>query len=226
MQHPFDQTAPTFAHYWAAANVKPERQREAMKTGERLLRDLAVYQELEAETGVKAIWTMCANERESGGTLTSYLGNGDPLHEITKHVPRHRGPFPTWSAGAKDAFSIDGISSVKVWSPARAGFEWVTWNGWGYGVASPYVLAATDLQTIGKFDDDGHYNAHLWDTQLGCIAIAWGILQHRPDLAFDGTDPVAEHPVTVAAPMTVGGSHHDTKWLQAALNYVARGDAV
>jgi lysozyme family protein len=224
MQHPYAQTASIFAGYWLNAKVKPERQNEAMVTGARLLKDLTAYQQLETETRVKALFSMCTNERESGGRLNTYLGNGDPLHSVTRDVPRGRGPFPDWPTGAKDALHLDGIDQVTDWTWSRWLFEEVTFNGWGYGTASPYILGGTDLQRPGKYTSDNHYDPNAWDTQLGCVAIAWGILQHMPSLALtadDGTPPDA-HLAPSASPITVGGSQHDTKWLQAALNEAAK----
>jgi lysozyme family protein len=226
MQHPYTQLAPTFAHYWANAKVKPERQAEALNAGERLLRNLSAYQSLEEETRVPALWTMCVNERESGGDMNTYLGNGDRLGSVTRDVPRGRGPFPTWPAGAKDALHLDGIDAVPVWNSTRSCFEWVLWNGWGYGTASPYLLGGTDLQRPGKYTADNHYNPNVWDTQLGCIALAWGITQHMPTLAFAPDAEVAPQDQSDGGvPITVGGSAHDAKWLQAALNQVTTQDA-
>lgn len=223
MLHPYDQLAPTFAHYWTTAKVRPERQKEARDVGARLLRDLSAYKTLEVDTRVPALWTMCANERESGGSLNTYLGNGDALHSVTRDVPRGRGPFATWPQGARDALHLDGIDAVPVWNSTRGCFEWVLWNGWGYGTPSPYLLGGTDLQRPGKYVRDNVYDPNVWDTQLGCIAIAWGILQHDASLAFSDSAVVPLDETHTGVPITVGGSQHDAKWLQAALNYVAKG---
>lgn len=230
MLHPFDQTAPTFAQYFATFQVKPSVQASALKTGERLLKDLSAYKDLEKESKVPALWSMCTNERESDGDLRTFLGNGDPLNKKSTHVPRGYGPFATWAAGAQVALHIDGVDKVAVWNPARACFEWVTFNGWGYGLNSPYVTAGTQLQKIGKYEADGKFNPDAWDTQLGCLTIMWGILQHEADLAFsiEGSPSIVPtieaNPTTENAPITVGGSVHDAKWLQAALNRAAEID--
>lgn len=230
MLHSFDQLAPEYQTDWSTARVKPSRQREALETGERLLKDLSTYKAAEALFGVPALWLMATNERESSGNLHTYLGNGDPLNERTRDVPRGRGPFSSWQAGAKDALTLDGIVLVKTWNPARACYEWELWNGWGYrahGVRSPYLVGGTTLQQPGKYIRDGVWDPHAEDTQLGCVAVAWGVLQQNSSLAFTGL-PIAqgEEPevVTPASPppITVGGSHHDTSWLQAALNQVAK----
>lgn len=235
--HPYFQLAPVYAGWWEHLTVKADRQKEAMDSGRRLLLNRSVYEDLQGETHVPALWTMCTNYRESGGRLNTYLGNGDPLGQRTRDVPRNRGPFTgphAWVDGAKDAFGVDGIDKVNDWSMTRAIFEWILWNGWGYdahGVRSPYAVGGTTLQQSGRYAGDGNWQPGQWDTQLGCMAVAWAILQQAPELALPfpegaGTPaPQVDADGNIATPhgpppITVGGSEHDARWLQAALNHV------
>lgn len=75
----------------------------------RLLRDIGVYRDVSKATGVPALWPMATNERESGGRLDRYLGNGERLDRVTRLVPKGRGPFRDWTEGAIDALRLDAI---------------------------------------------------------------------------------------------------------------------
>lgn len=235
MLHPLSQLAPTYAAQWAS--MKVTREGEALETAERLLKDRKTYDEIAGETGVPTVWLMATNEREDGGRLDRYFGNGDVLTRPTTDVPRHRGPFASFKAGVLDSLHYDGIDA-GFRAQLRAGiaivplmiFEETNWNGWGYdahGIRTPYVFGATNLQQRGKYDADGHWNGALMDTQLGTAAIWWALLKLAPDIAPAGmTLPAgdvddADLPAHSPPPITVGGSHHDAEWLQAALNKVA-----
>lgn len=153
-------------------------------TATRLLQHRDRFLSLQQSTGVPALWVMPVFEREEP-SFECYLGNGDPLNEPTKHVPRGRGPFASWEAGAADALKLDHISAVEDWSWARACYEWELWNGFGprdHGRTSGYVWAGTDQYHGGKYVADGVWSPRTWDHQLGCFAIAKAIAELDPAL--------------------------------------------
>ena len=73
----------------------------------------AIYQEIEAATGVPWALVAVIHRREGKADFGTYLGNGQPLHAVTTMVPRGRGPFNTFTAGAVDALRIDSLASVR-----------------------------------------------------------------------------------------------------------------
>jgi lysozyme family protein len=123
-------------------------------------------------------WFLVAviDEREGGGSLNCDLGNGQSLKHPTTEVPRHRGPFKSFSDGCYDALvkCTPYASKWGNWTVGGALKLLEAYNGYGYaerGRPSPYVWAGTDQYVIGKFDSDGHYSASTVDTQLGCAAL-------------------------------------------------------
>jgi hypothetical protein len=165
---------------------------------------------------------MATNERESNNRFDTYLGNGDPLHHKSVHVPRNRGPFQTWEAGAVDALVYDHIAGIDDWSWTRACYEWETWNGFGYrahGLHSAYLWAGTSIYTRGRYAGDGNFHPHEQDTQLGTVAIAAALIKLDPSLQFPGGFPENAAPLPQAAPAGLGGGQHGMSWLQDALNH-------
>jgi lysozyme family protein len=115
-------------------------------------------------------------EREGGGSLNCYLGNGQPLTHRTTEVPRNRGPFKSFAAGCYDALVLCEPYASK-WNNWTAGGTltlFVAYNGYGYAervIPDPYIFAGTDQYVSGKFVRDDVFRAHVVDTQLGCAGI-------------------------------------------------------
>lgn len=234
MDHPYVKLGPEYSDEWATMVVKSPN--TAMAAANRLLLNRVVYEAAAAETGTPAIWLMATNERESGGKLSAYFGNGEPLSRVTRLVPRNRGPFmppDAWVHGVKDALHLDGVDQVKEWTIQRAIFEHHLWNGWGpeaHGRRSGYTTAGTNWYNGGKYIADGVWDPNAWDQQLGTMPLMWAIGKIAPELALDHPAPLVDHvpsPPTVPSlpPVGVGGAHHDTRWLQAALNTVVKSNA-
>jgi lysozyme family protein len=146
------------------------------------------YKNVSALTGVPPVWLAAVMERESSSQLNTYLGNGDPLTRPTTDVPRGRGPFPTWDAGAIDALHLDGMDKVRYlpggWRPVQALYRWELWNGIGYrmhGRRTPYIVGGTNLQQSGRYAGDGNWTLQ-WDTQLGCLPLAAELIKLDPSL--------------------------------------------
>lgn len=129
------------------------------------------YQEVERATGIP--WSMIAviHRREGDGNFNTYLGNGQPLHQVTTIVPKGRGPFPNFLVGAVDALRADQLTSVIDWRLEKQLYWLTAFNGWGYGTNSPYIWAGTNLQKPGKYTSDDHFDPHAWDTQPGCAPL-------------------------------------------------------
>lgn len=161
-------------------------ERKVRYVAETLTKYKARYTSVSTKASVPIAFIAAVHERESDANFNTYLGNGQPLHRRTTEVPRGRGPFKTWEAGAID--SLQPVIAQKIalpWSMERLCYEFERWNGWGYRlrhqVASPYLWASTNRQVVGKYISDGHWDHHAWDHQLGCAAIVLELFEVDPD---------------------------------------------
>lgn len=153
----------------------------------------ARYQTVEKETGVP--WPIIAveHEREASQSWKANLAQGDPWNARSIHVPRGRGPFPSWEAAAIDALEncAPYLARWTDWSIAGALTALEEFNGLGYaahGIPSPYVWASTDQYRSGKYISDGHFDASAIDHQLGCAALLHQMMKLDPSISFDTVD--------------------------------------
>ncbi len=159
------------------------------------------------------LFIACSHYRESSQDFTKNLGQGDPLGEVTTHVPAGRGPFtgPTaFEDGAVDALVNCAPHAARLtdWSIGGMLTNLERYNGTGYfnrGVPSPYVWSGTDQYQAGKYVADGVYDPTEVDKQLGCAGLILSVMVLDPSIKFDATAQT-EQPI------------HDGVWLQTALN--------
>lgn len=159
-----------------------------------------------------------AHYRESNANFDTYLGNGQPLSKKTTIVPKGRGPFKTWEAGAYDALVNCPPYAAKNtdWTIGGTLEKLEEYNGLGYankGVASPYIWSGTDQYTSGKYVSDGKYDPDKVDEQLGCAGILkfMGVFKTAPTGA--GTVIVASTAAAGAAAATT--SYPWWMWMEA-----------
>jgi lysozyme family protein len=194
-------TAANFAR-WNSCQITPNREAEVHGVAARLTASLAKfrYQAVEKATGV--LWFVVAviHEREASGSWTAQLGQGDPLNQMSRHVPRGRGPFLThpgdtfgadaWHRGALDALENCPPQAArwKDWTAGGALTLLELYNGTGYDdyhdEPSPYDWGATTIEREGKYVVDGRWSASVWDTQLGCAAMLKGMQAFDPSVKF------------------------------------------
>ena len=242
MEHPYSVLAPEYNSLLAQMRITNPAMVRAVAT--RLLHFKDRYTQVWAKTGVPVIELTALNERESGSDFRTYFGNGDSLTHPTIHVPKHRGPFPSWEAGCIDALHLDRLDLIASggfgsenagphgWTWARACYEAEIFNGFGYrahNVHSPYLWAGTNIYSHGKFTSDGHFDPNIGDKQLGCLPLMATLVELDPSLALIDAFPAAplvprlEHEM-IPQPAPVPPGHgaddpaHDTKWIQASLN--------
>jgi lysozyme family protein len=148
----------------------------------------AVSKMLSAQGKVVPWWFIAvAHYRESNADFKTYLGNGQSLDKKTTIVPKGRGPFETWEAGAYDALvnCPPYAANNKDWTIGGALAMLEAYNGPGYankGLPSPYIWSGTDQYEKGKYTSDGKYNAEAVDEQLGCAGILkfMGVFKNAP----------------------------------------------
>jgi len=166
----------------------------------RLLAHVDRFKFVQAGCGVPALWLMPVFERE-GPSFDAYFGNGDPLSRPTTHVPKGRGPFPTWEDGVIDSLEIDHITACPVWTWERACYAWEGWNGFGprlhHGRPSGYLWGGTSIYQGGKYVADGVWSRGTFDKQLGTVAVAKKLAALSPELAAGFV--ATEKSTTVAA---------------------------
>lgn len=160
-----------------------------------------------------------AHHRESNGNFNTYLGNGEPLNKKTTLVPKGRGPFKDWEAGALDALinCAPYAAKNKDWSIGGTLAKLEEYNGLGYsrmGKPSPYLWAGTDQYDKGKYVADGKYDPTVVDKQLG----AAGILKF---LGYGRTAPTGLGTVVVAAGTAAGAAVATTQthWWNWAIDH-------
>lgn len=110
-----------------------------------------------------------------------YLGNGQPIDHITTIVPKGRGPFPTFEAGAIDAIKFNGLDKVTDWSIGNVLYILEGYNGYGYAeyhnINSPYLWSGTNQYVSGKYVSDGKYNPDAVSIQIGAAILLKKLLQ-------------------------------------------------
>src|SRR5687767_12868602 len=83
-------------------------------------------------------------------------------------VPRGRGPFKSWEAGAYDALvTLKKLNKVIDWRLEKILYHSERYNGWGYhfrGLPSPYIWGGSTIQRRGKFVADCKFSSTTWDT--------------------------------------------------------------
>lgn len=227
MQHPFTQMEPQIAAQLDRCVVDKTAASRADAVVAHLLTHLGSYEDVSRATGVPAIVIMALHERESSANFATYLGNGEPLNRITRLVPRGRGPFRSWSAGAIDALILDKLNLVNDWTMECGIYEENLYNGFGpnaHGVPSGYVWAGTNIYQGGKYIRDGVWDPNEWDQQLGCVPLMLSAAKLAPTLALPRSKiesiPAEQAPNIV--PMVGIGDMHGAEWdaktIQTALN--------
>lgn len=171
-------------------HVRVTRFNAARLQADIISRLLPVYNPIAKETNVPVSWIGAINYRESSNSLYRYFGNGDPLNHKTVHVPKGRGPFKNFQEGCLDALRMMKLANLNNWTLDYFCWQSERYNGFGYemhGVPSPYVFGGTNIQTRGKYEEDGHWNGGAWDTQLGVLPIYYALVSILPSLAIPQT---------------------------------------
>ncbi|HLL28599.1 MAG TPA: peptidoglycan-binding protein [Xanthobacteraceae bacterium] len=230
MQPNFESLAPQYAKWFDSMHVT--RKSEIERTADRLIKLIPIYKDVEAETGVPAVWLAPINERESSSNFSTYLGNGDPLSRKTIHVPAGRGPFfgeRAWRDGACDALHLDHIDRVKDtigWTVESKMYEDELWNGFGprfRGRVTGYLMAGTDIYTGGKYIADGVWSPSAIDTQLGTVPMYCALVERDPSLALPRYGVMVKSD-TPSVPDSRPDFIRDASILQADLNKLVPGE--
>jgi lysozyme family protein len=138
------------------------------------------------------------HQRESDRDWDTYLGNGEPLDEVTTLVPKGRGPWDTWEEGAVDALTYDGLTEVKNWRLEKMLYYLEKYNGIGYhnkGMPTPYLWSGTTIQEPGKYVADGVFDPDEMDEQPGCCGLLYVIHELDNPSQFEREVATPEEPL-------------------------------
>lgn len=163
-----------YANLWAKATVTKTRAATARGIAKRLLKDKDRYEKISVQVNDVPWWWIAAiHNMESNANFLTYLGNGQKFNQVTTIVPKKRGPFVSFEAGAVDAIRYHNLDDVQEWDITRALYEAERWNGWGYvgRINSPYLWSYTTLQEPGKFTSDHNWDPNHVSQQCGVAAI-------------------------------------------------------
>lgn len=172
-----------YARLWALMTIWPVKDASVTSIAKKLMANKARYRAAERLTGVPWVVIAAWHNRESSANFNTQLAQGDPLNQVSTHVPRGRGPFRSWEDGAYDALvTLKHLDKVKDWSPERVCYETERYNGFGYrnqhpDVLSPYLWSFSNHYTRGKYVADGQFDPSAVDKQCGAIPIIKKIME-------------------------------------------------
>ncbi len=177
-------------HCWNVMKISPHYEALFNHVARQLVASKTRYQAVSAETAVPWAFIAVVHEREASQSWAANLAQGDPWDKISVHVPRGRGPFPSWKDAAIDALEQCAPYAARNtdWTIGGTLVMLEEYNGLGYEqhhhIASPYLWAGTDQYVKGKYVADGHFDPEAVDHQLGCAGLLKAMIEIDPSITF------------------------------------------
>jgi lysozyme family protein len=224
MEHPITALTREYTGLLAVMVVREDHKSLVDQVATKLLTHKSLYLEVTAADGVPVAFIGPSFEREASSNFNLNPAQGWPLHSTSKWIP-HNGPFKDWKSAAIAAYRLNGLDKVGAdnWTWPLICYYGELFNGFGYRdfhhMHSPYLWGGTNIQTVGKYDDDGKFNPDHMDPQLGIIPVARRMVELDPTLAL------AAVPYVPAPPIASGFAAQpdaDAKWIQQTLNDLGR----
>jgi lysozyme family protein len=199
MSYSFGALSGEYTNLLASMMIAPEREDELDARAKVILARAANedYAAVAVATGVPKLWAVASFEREAGSDYRLSPAQGDPWDEVSRNVPRGRGPFASWAAAAIDAYRLDGLDRVGAanWTWPRACYYGELFNGFGYrshGVNTPYLWSWSNNYRRGKYIADGEWSPSTVDEQCGMIPLMVALLKRDPTLSLVDSYPKSE----------------------------------
>ena len=173
--------AKEYEYLFSICTINDSKKAEVERICKKILQQKDKYLAVEQKIGTPWYFVAAIHTREASLNFNTYLGNGDPLNKASVHVPKGRGPFPSWEAGAIDALNFEGYSDIKDWSLGATFRRLEAYNGMGYRTgrlqgttppnASPYIYGFTPFYQKGRSIEDHSWYPDSVDNNAGCMAI-------------------------------------------------------
>lgn len=218
MKHPFDILRPEYSQLLSVMTVRPEKVAAVDAVAVRILGFKTRFEPVTAANGVPILFIGPSFQREASLNFALNPAQGAALNRVSPIIP-HNGPFKTWFDAAIEAYHLNGLDRVGAgnWTWELICFYGELFNGMGYRdyhhMHSPYLWGGTNIQTIGKYTHDGHFEATM-DEQLGIIPVARRMAQIDPSVALGG----GVLPAPVHSGIAAEDTGVDVKWIQQTLN--------
>lgn len=148
-----------------------------------MVKNKKTYQDVSGTWATPIRWFHIALIHRMEGNLNfnTYLGNGQILDRKTTIVPKGRGPFSSFKAGAIDAIELKKLDLVKDWSIGNTLYILEGFNGYGYsdwkGINSPYLFSGSNQYTSGYYVADSVYSSTTVSQQIGIALIYKKLLE-------------------------------------------------
>ena len=149
----------------------------------RMVRNKDRYERISHYFGNPIRWFHIAllHEMECTQNFNCYLGNGQPYKKKTTIVPKGRGAFNSFEAGAIDAIKYDKLNLIQDWSIGNTLYILEGFNGYGYelykGINSPYLWSGSNHYTSGKYLADSVYSNTAVSQQIGIALLYKRLLE-------------------------------------------------
>lgn len=173
---------PTYAKEWDG--MQRTRLSMASAAAEKIMANKARYVAAadlfaKAHPGSDLPWYFIApiHYREADFNFNAQLAQGDPLGQVSTHVPAGEGPYTgadAWERSVVIALEDRKLQALSDWRLEKLLYEWEEYNGEGYrnhGVPSAYVWAGTNIYTGGMYVSDGVWSSTTVDPRVGCAPI-------------------------------------------------------
>lgn len=226
--HPFASLKPEYSQLLSIMTVRPECRKAIDDAAARILSVRRNFEAVRAAIGVPVIFSGPSFYREADLNFTLSPAQGDPWRRVSRHVPRGVGPYRSWLDAAVAAYRINGLDKVGDgnWTLELTCFYLEILNGMGYrdehGMHSPYLWGGTNIQTAGKYVEDGKFDPKEWDHQIGAVPLARRLIEIAPELTLQPAGIIAPPVSSGLAPMPrtaiVSPEISGTRWLQRSLN--------
>lgn len=157
------------------AITKPD---ETRAIANRIKRNMHLYDELENQTGIPALFIAALHNLECDGDFGKHLANGDPIDKPTVNEPVGI-PAGSFAKTATDALFLKGwVDNGELDWNDKLLWLWRAekWNGWGYRMyhpetPTPYLWSGTSAAQPGKYVSDGKWDKNATSSQIGCAAV-------------------------------------------------------
>jgi lysozyme family protein len=165
------------ASLWLTCKIDPIRQSDVTRVAQRIFAGRVRYEDIFEATNVPWWFVGIVHYREADLSFGLSIAQGDRFDRVSTHVPRGRGPFPSWREAALDALVKCPPYTARWtdWSMGGALTAFEAYNGFGYEQFhhenSPYNWGATNHEERGKYVADGKYSPAAWDNQIGSAAL-------------------------------------------------------